>query len=754
MISVVINTNGRVNFIKRTLRSLRFQTYDRFEVCVICGPTQDGTVEWVSRFADIKIALCPDRNLSKSRNIGIALASGEVVAFIDDDAVPEPEWLSDLAHAYRDSDVAAAGGHVYDHTGIGFQARYVTTDRLARPRENWAGPAQHLNFPFSPAHPHLLGTNCSFRREALLSIGGFDEEYEYFLDETDVCCRLNDAGGTIAQLSNAFVHHKYAPSESRDVKRIVRNWYPLIKNRVYFAIKNAQCHHSLRDAVSAGLADASSWERGIKAAIAEGHYSQEDLERFRQEADAAIADGLERARAERKILSSETLASHAADFVPFATILPPAKRRKICFVTQDYPPGQNGGIARYVHQLARSLGAAGHHVHVLTKARGIESVDFEDDVWVHRLAIKHHSHTGANLIGSLPIPGHIWSYSRTMLDAVTAINARSSVDAVYCPLWDCEAIAFVTESSFPTIVALQTTMKFWLESQPQRRADPAWMATFGDPIIAMERLLLDRATILHSISRAIARDIEGAYDISLPADRVGFVPLGLEDWSAEVRAERSDASPQLRILFVGRLESRKGVDVLLKTVPRLLARFPDIRIDIVGDDTIPRSDGTTYKDEFLANGLDPTSKGRIVFHGRVDEDELRRKYRSCDIFVAPSKYESFGLIFLEAMMFGKPVVGCDVGGIPEVVTHDESGILVQVGDTAALEEAIARLINDPDLRARMGAAARRDYERRFSDAAMRDGVLAMIDAISIKTDPGADVASDGLGYQQYLAGER
>jgi len=729
-ISVVINTNGRFDFLKRTLRSLKFQTYEHFEVCIICGPTQDGTFEWLSKIDDIKIALCVEKNLSKSRNIGIALSSGDIVAFIDDDAVPEPEWLADLASAYSNPEVAAAGGQVYDHTGINFQARYVTTDRLARPRESWTGPASHLNFPFSPAYPHLLGTNCSFRRDVLLSIGGFDEEYEYFLDETDVCCRVNDAGGAIAQLPNAFVHHKYAPSESRDIKRVVRHWYPLIKNRIYFGIRNGRYHHSIRDAVAAGLADAALWEKNISAAISHGLYTPADLEKFRTEADAAIVDSVVRAEAARKNLSSETIATYARAFLPFSTLLPSRMRRVICFVTQDYPPGQNGGIARYVHQLARSLGAAGHLVHVLTKARGADSVDFEADVWVHRLSPKDHSHSIPDIIDDLKIPNHIWSYSRSMLDAVEAINERSRVDAVYCPLWDCEPIAFVTEGSFPTIVALQTTMKFWLDSQPQRRADPGWMRTFGDPIIAMESLILSRATAMHSISRAIARDIDTAYGVRFLDDRVAYVPLGLEDWSDGVVVEQTVDMPTITILFVGRLESRKGIDVLLKVVPSLLKRFANVHVNIVGDDTIPRPDGTTYKDEFLSLDSDPTAMNRIVFHGRVDEDELRQHYGCCDIFVAPSKYESFGLIFLEAMMFAKPVVGCDVGGIPEVVTNGETGILIPVGDAAALEAALGQLITDSDLRSRMGSAARHDYEKRFTDTAMRDGVLAMVDCIS------------------------
>src|ERR1035438_3118217 len=115
-ISIVINTDNRLSFLKRTLCSLLSLDYDTFEVCVVYGPTADGTKEDLANYGNgIKLAACPQRNLSQSRNIGIAMASGDVVAFIDDDAVPEAEWLTDLAKSYANSDVGAAGGFVYDN---------------------------------------------------------------------------------------------------------------------------------------------------------------------------------------------------------------------------------------------------------------------------------------------------------------------------------------------------------------------------------------------------------------------------------------------------------------------------------------------------------------------------------------------------------------------------------------------------------------------------------------------------------------
>ncbi|MDB5532505.1 MAG: glycosyl transferase group 1 family protein, partial [Hyphomicrobiales bacterium] len=236
----------------------------------------------------------------------------------DDDAIPEFEWLMDLAKSYRTAEVGAAGGFVYDNTGVTFQTEFETTDRLGYSDSSWQNAAPHTNFPFSAAYPHLLGTNCSIRRSALLEIGGFDEEYEYFLEETDVCCRLNDAGFKIDQRSDAFVHHKYAPSDIRNEHKILTNWYPLIKNRIYFGLRNARYHHSMREIVEAGLRDINRYGSDLCRRLADGIYKQEDLDRFNAQADAALEDGILRGlRPERKLLSAETIAAYQSPFLPY-----------------------------------------------------------------------------------------------------------------------------------------------------------------------------------------------------------------------------------------------------------------------------------------------------------------------------------------------------------------------------------------------------------------------------------------------------
>jgi len=122
-VSVVINTYNRCQSLRVTLKALEQLDHPSFEVVVVNGPSDDDTEVLLAQYAGrVKVARCVRRNLSESRNIGIRHSAGEIVAFIDDDAYPDPAWLDALVAAYDDPEVSAAGGPVYNFTGVALQA--------------------------------------------------------------------------------------------------------------------------------------------------------------------------------------------------------------------------------------------------------------------------------------------------------------------------------------------------------------------------------------------------------------------------------------------------------------------------------------------------------------------------------------------------------------------------------------------------------------------------------------------------------
>lgn len=713
--------------LQKTLESFQWLKYSgQFEVVVVNGPSTDNSDEiiasWLPR---IRAGRCDVANLSVSRNVGICMARGDIVAFIDDDAVPEPEWLEQMAAAYRDPQVGAVGGFVFNHTGYEYQYKYCLVDRFGNADLSPSRAFPHLSFPKSGHFPHLLGCNSSFRRSALLKIGGFDEEYEYFLDETDVCLRIIDAGYLIEQLPNAFVHHKYAPSNIRGDNKVVRYRYPVIKNKIYFMLKHAREFHPLDRIIQERDAFVQRQQDEVDRDHGNGFISSADAERFSQDLVKAIEVGSKRGFEgvlPDAMITPSKRAKYAGTFLPFTPIQNP-EFKTLVFVSRDFPPGHNGGIATFNKDLAEALAAKGNLVHVITQSPDINRVDFENGVWVHRMASRDIPRSEAAVARN--VPQSIWNWSATAFEEVERIGTHHPVDVVEAPIWDCEGIAFLLARQWPLVTSLQTTLRFFLDHHPELESNPDWMRTHGTPMLALERELIGQSDLLRSISSAIRKDIEAAYGCSIPDERVCIAHLGMPDLAPSQRKPASDDA--VEILFVGRLEPRKGIDVLLEAIPEVLRQFPNATLRIVGDDTLPiPGQRKTYKETFLRSALDKTLIGRVHFDGRVSDAQLLAAYEACDVFVAPSRFESFGLIFLEAMRAGKPVVGCAAGGMPELIEDGQSGYLVPPGDAAALGQALMVLAGSKEKRRQMGERGRMRFLTSFTSEAMAQRSVELI----------------------------
>ncbi|GEP01875.1 glycosyltransferase [Methylobacterium haplocladii] len=736
-VSIIINTDGRVRNLALTLESLRQLDYPNFEVCVVYGPTQDGTRELAESWSDrIKVAHCPTRNLSQSRNIGLALSAGEIVAFLDDDAIPEPEWLRQVVIPFSDPVVGACGGFLLDHTGVSFQWRFGTANRMGLADTTWDRPMPEYNFPYSANYPIAIGANSAFRRSAVMEIGGFDEQFIYFLDETDVMVRLVDRGYHVAQVEGALVHHKYAASHIRSEGRMLTAWYAIIRSKIYFSLVNAGGHHDMMDAVASTRVFVEGLNKDLEWGISTGRLSPDLRDRFRDDVDRGLASGLKEALAENRLFyDAVALLRHEGPFMPFPRLTPEGRRRTICLLTQYYPPGSIGGIGRYVHQLARAIAALGHQVHVLTKAQGNDSVDLEDGVWVHRIAPKQIRRSREAI--DAQIPQHIWNYSATMLLVAHGVAAERPIDAVFAPIWDCEGIAFLLDGSWPLVTSLHTTLSFYLESHSYRLEDETFMETFARPMLALEQRLFVESPAILANSKAIIEQIEQSYGVSFDSQAIEIVAHGQEDWSAfPVQLPAPVPDGALRLLFVGRLEERKGIDVLLEMLPALLEAHPELVVDVVGNDTLASGQGETYRELFETRHATQAFLPRVRFHGEVEEAELLGFYKACDLFVAPSRFESFGLILLEAMVFGKPVIACRAGGMTEVVEHGVTGLLAEPGDAPSLAAAVETLVGSAPMRARMGRAGRERYEARFTPTHMAEGVLAFLSSVVDRAEAG------------------
>jgi phosphatidylinositol alpha-mannosyltransferase len=212
------------------------------------------------------------------------------------------------------------------------------------------------------------------------------------------------------------------------------------------------------------------------------------------------------------------------------------------------------------------------------------------------------------------------------------------------------------------------------------------------------------------ILRRWFRKLDGKIAVSKPAVEYAhtnfpgyynIIPNGvdLEHFSPDVAPIEEFKDGKLNILFVSRLEKRKGLNYLLQAFRQVKEEIPNTRLIIVGPGTRLRR---RYEKYVAKNGLKD-----VIFVGLVSYDELPHYYQTADVFCAPAiGSESFGIILLEAMAMSKPIVASSIEGYASVISHGVDGLLVPPADKDKLAKALISLLNDESLRRQMGAKGR------------------------------------------------
>jgi alpha-maltose-1-phosphate synthase len=234
----------------------------------------------------------------------------------------------------------------------------------------------------------------------------------------------------------------------------------------------------------------------------------------------------------------------------------------------------------------------------------------------------------------------------------------------------------------------------------------------------LERVAVEQAERVIAVSEQMRTDILAHFAVS--PERVVVLHNGVDADSFR-RTERRDALARLGVkppyvLFVGRISEQKGIFHLLEAVQRLPAGVQLVLCAAAPD--------TPELERRLAAEVAGRPSVRWI-HAMVPRDDVVQLYSHAACFVCPSVYEPFGIINLEAMACGTPVVASAVGGIPEVVADGETGLLVPPGDPGILAAALGRLLADPGRGAKLGSAGRRRVEDRFSWERIAERTLAV-----------------------------
>jgi len=715
-VSVVVCSLQRPELLRHTLRGLSRQTHPHLEVIVVHDPTDKETLAVLDAYPKAKRVPTDKNNLSISRNLGIMAAAGDIVAFQDDDAVADPHWAADLVEGYRNPRVGAVGGIVYQGTNkdvVQFARGKITRFAQSLP----VNPASiNPDDPQGEFFNYLMGTNCSFRKKLLEEAGGFDEHIHFFADDGDICTRLIQKGYKVHHHPRAIMYHHFAKGFIRESEQDWR-FDIIIHDNFYFSIKHR--NRNLLYVMAKNL-----WRNYLRFWIMvflrqKGARNPASICKFIYRSLKGILWGWGAGLfISPRYQSKEKLHNPEAVFQPFneaALLSIEVKDRplRIVMTSQNYPPASFGGIATYTQDLAREMVKMGHEVHVITSTYPSY---WDEGVQIHPLNNK------GTLPFELPQEYHVTrknlAYGFALHKRIMELFRMDPPDVVETPIWDSEGLVYTRQKIAPMVLRLSSPLKKMIETH-QWTADPDLTLS-----AELEKKLIESSDGIIAISNSIFNTIRTEYQVSYNGIPNRIIPLGIKLPEGVTELPRHHGSSSVQVLFLGRLERRKGIHNLLEAIPMVYKQMQDIDFVIVGKDTPDYTNGKFFRDSFTENYSHEPWFSKVQFTGEVDDKSKWAHYAQCDIFTSPSLYESFGLIFLEAMALGKPVIGTRGGAVPETVHDGKTGLLVEPDNSQELAQAILRLAKDAQLRKTMGEEALKSVETEFSIRKAAEGTIS------------------------------
>lgn len=349
---------------------------------------------------------------------------------------------------------------------------------------------------------------------------------------------------------------------------------------------------------------------------------------------------------------------------------------RIGVVTQPYYP-QTGGVSENVHHTAIELRKLGHEIDIITSRFPGHEEDSEGVIRLGRNILVPSLGALSNVNGD---PG--------VGREVERVLRRNEYDVIHIhePLSPTLPLAAI--SSAPADTALVGTFHACARGM-------GWYRLFGRILLRYAARLDSRIAVSRAARNYAARFMGGQYSI---------IPNGVDPNRFHPKNPPLEGldSRSPTILFVGRFYPRKGFQVLMSALPRIVKQVPDVRVLVVGDGPL----APWYRAQAKRAPCE------VRFLGELSFREIPRAYCTADVFVAPSTaHESFGIIHLEAMASGIPIVASDIEGYREVLDSGREAILFPNGDADSLAGAVVQVLTNEALARDMGAWGRKKTER-------------------------------------------
>lgn len=352
---------------------------------------------------------------------------------------------------------------------------------------------------------------------------------------------------------------------------------------------------------------------------------------------------------------------------------------RILMISWEYPPRIVGGISRVVYDLAQKMSENNQEVHVLTCWQpGTKEVEMDGNIYVHR--VHTYDVDPSNFLQ------WVLHLNFALLEyASKFINQNHSFDIIHAHDW---IVAFVARSlkniySIPLVSTIHATeygRNWGIHDDTQRYISSVeWWLTYES-----WRVIINSEYMKNEVKHVF----------QLPDDKLHVIPNGVDMFKfsqtkRDIKFRKNYASDEEKIIFfVGRIVNEKGVHILIDAAPKIIQTYNKIKFVVVGQG--PELEALKTK-VYTMNISD-----KVIFTGYVSDEELLKLYKCSDIAVFPSLYEPFGIVALEAMVAGIPVVVSDTGGLGSIVEHRVTGMKAYAGNSNSLADCIIELLFDSE----------------------------------------------------------
>jgi L-malate glycosyltransferase len=413
---------------------------------------------------------------------------------------------------------------------------------------------------------------------------------------------------------------------------------------------------------------------------------------------------------------------------------------RICILLRSIPPYSADGIARNRWAYAKLLQQKGWEVHVICDGvTGTE--DYKDKIFIHEVSSKDAIKSYSHLFSMLTEKNNIFNlcYSYAVYKRVEQLNKIHRIDIVDNSLWEYEGLFVKLKLPFLKMVTrIDTTSKLIAEINSGSTSKNS--ITQQNEI---ELYLLYNSDFLVFNSWSILKETQRLYEISFENKMYAVINHSIK--LKQSPAHNPVQKELFHVLIPGRLEKRKGTLLLIKEVlPVILEKETDFVFHFAGNDN---SDWDGFKEEYGCSYTDFIKQTfyrhinkKIFLHGFVTDEKLNELYEQADCVLAPSLYESFGLVYLEAVNHNKPLVAIDRGAVAELFEKDKEVLLTSINHPKEIIDSLKKLKNQPELSKKLTENARKKLETFYAEDMMADRFVEFI-------EHGLTNEDEGIVYQ-------